>query len=71
MYGAFYQFETLTLCYIDTTSILKEMMTTEEINWLNAYHQTVYEKLSPHLTDEEKEWLKSKTKTFIKFAFCC
>jgi Xaa-Pro aminopeptidase len=60
-YGDFYQFETLSLCYIDTTPILKELMTVEEITWLNAYHQTVYEKLSPHLSPEEKTWLKTKT----------
>jgi Xaa-Pro aminopeptidase len=60
-YGDFYKFETLTLCPIDTTPILKEMMTTEEITWLNDYHQKVYDKLSPYLSDEEKEWLKQKT----------
>jgi len=61
-YGDFYQFETLSLCYIDTSPILQEMMTNEEIGWLNAYHQTVYEKLAPHLTDDEKTWLRNKTK---------
>ena len=60
-YGDFYSFETLTLCPIDTTPVLKEMMTDEEISWLNNYHQTVYEKLSPHLSDEEKVWLRHKT----------
>ena len=60
-YGDFYKFETLTLCFIDTTPILKERMTAEEIDWLNDYHQMVYEKLSPHLSDEENEWLKRKT----------
>ncbi|MDR0348083.1 MAG: aminopeptidase P family protein [Tannerella sp.] len=60
-YGDFYSFETLTLCPIDTTPILKEMMTDEEINWLNEYHQTVYDRLSPHLSDEENQWLKNKT----------
>ena len=60
-YGDFYKFETLTFCYIDTTPILKEMMTADELAWLNDYHQMVYEKLAPHLSDEEKEWLKSKT----------
>ena len=59
--GDFYKFETLTLCYIDTTPILKEMMTADEIDWLNDYHQMVYEKLAPHLSDEEKAWLKRKT----------
>ena len=61
-YGDFYKFETLSLCYIDTTPIIKEMMTSEEIAWLNEYHKTVYEKLNPHLSEEEKEWLKGKTK---------
>ena len=60
-YGDFYQFETLTLCPIDTTPILKEIMTADEIAWLNDYHRKVYEKLSPCLSDEEKDWLKEKT----------
>jgi Xaa-Pro aminopeptidase len=60
-FGDFYQFETLTLCYIDTTPLLKELMTTDEIAWLNKYHQTVYEKLSPYLSPEENAWLKTKT----------
>jgi len=64
-YGDFYKFETLTLCFIDTAPILIEMMTPDETAWLNEYHQTVYEKLAPHLSDEEKEWLKRKTKPFF------
>ncbi|MDR1523794.1 MAG: aminopeptidase P family protein [Tannerella sp.] len=60
-YGDFYRFETLTLCYIDTTPVIKEMLTGEEIAWLNEYHKMVYEKLSPYLTDEAKNWLKQKT----------
>jgi len=60
-YGEFYKFETLTLCYIDTTPIIKEMMTSEEIAWLNGYHKTVFEKLSPYLSEEEASWLKAKT----------
>ncbi|MDR2232209.1 MAG: aminopeptidase P family protein [Tannerella sp.] len=61
-FGDFYRFETLTLCPIDTTPIIQEMMTAEEITWLNSYNQTVYEKLTPYLTAEENEWLKQKTK---------
>jgi len=61
-YGDFYKFETLSLCYIDTTPLLPEMMTSEEITWLNEYHKTVYERLSPYLSDDEKAWLKEKTK---------
>ncbi len=60
-FGQFYQFETLTLFPIDTTLINKEMLTKEEIDWLNTYHQEVYDKLSPRLNDVEKTWLKAKT----------
>jgi Xaa-Pro aminopeptidase len=58
VYGDFFQFETLTLCYIDVSPIIKEMMTDEEIKWLDDYHQRVCEKLSPHLSEEENEWLR-------------
>ncbi|MDR0687195.1 MAG: aminopeptidase P family protein [Prevotellaceae bacterium] len=61
-FGDFYGFEILTLCPIDTTPIVREMMTDEETAWLNAYHRAVYEKLSPRLSDAEKAWLKDKTK---------
>ena len=58
-FGQFLQFESLTLCPIDTTPIVKEMMLDEEIAWLNQYHQHVFETLSPHLTAEEVAWLKN------------
>lgn len=61
-FGDFYGFETLTLCPIDTTPIVRELMTDEEAAWLNAYHREVYEKLSPHLSDVEAAWLKDRTK---------
>lgn len=61
-FGAFYSFETVTLCPIDTTPVIKEMLTEKEISWLNNYHQYVYDRLSPNLNEEEKEWLKEKTK---------
>jgi Xaa-Pro aminopeptidase len=58
-FGQFLQFESLTLCPIDTTPIVKEMLLDEEIAWLNQYHQRVFETLSPHLTAEEVAWLKN------------
>ena len=61
-FGKFLQFEPLTLCPIDTTPIVMEMMTAEEIEWLNDYHATVYEKLAPHLNDDERDWLAEATK---------
>ena len=61
-FGTFLQFEPLTLCPIDTEPIILDELAPEEIAWLNSYHKYVYEKLAPHLDDEEKEWLKEKTK---------
>lgn len=61
-FGSYLQFEHLTLCPIDKEPILIEMLSRDEIEWLNSYHQTVYEKLSPYLCKEEIEWLKEATK---------
>ncbi len=62
-FGQFLQMEPLTLCPIDTDPIIMEMLTHEEVEWLNSYHKTVYERLSPLLdNEEEREFLKEKTK---------
>ena len=61
-FGKFLQIEPLTLCPIDTTPIDVDMLLPEEIDWLNAYHHIVYEKLSPFLDEEEKIWLENATK---------
>ena len=61
-FGKFLQIEPLTLCPIDTTPIDVDMLLSEEIDWLNAYHHSVYEKLSPFLDEEEKIWLENATK---------
>ena len=58
-FGKFLQFESLTLCPIDKAPILIEMMTQEEIQWLNDYHQRVFDTLSPHLSAEEAAWLRT------------
>lgn len=60
-FGQFLRFDTVSLCYIDKTLIDKSLLGPKEIDWLNNYHSEVYEKLSPHLTTDEKEWLKGKT----------
>ena len=57
-FGKFLQFEPLTLCPIDKKPIIKEMMLSEEIVWLNQYHQRVLDVLSPRLDDGEIEWLQ-------------
>ena len=61
-FGRFLQFEPLTLCPIDTTPIVRDMMLDEEIEWLNQYHAQVYQTLSTHLDEEEREWLREATK---------
>lgn len=66
MFGKYLKFETLTLCPICRKGIIKELLTAEEIGWLNDYHRTVYEKLSPDLNNDEKEWLKEACKAVIR-----
>ena len=61
-FGRFLQMEPLTLCPIDTEPIIIDMMRPEEIEWLNNYHKRVYDELSPLLEDEDREWLKEKTR---------
>jgi Xaa-Pro aminopeptidase len=61
-FGTFYNFETITLCPIDTRPISKKLLTKCEKKWLNKYHKMVYKKLKNHLSIEEKTWLKNKTK---------
>ncbi|MBR7031808.1 MAG: aminopeptidase P family protein [Prevotella sp.] len=58
-FGKFLQFESLTLCPIDKAPILTELLTQEELDWLNAYHQRVFDTLSPHLNQEESAWLQA------------
>ena len=59
--GQFLKFSPLTLCPIDLSPVIKEMMTPEEIQWLNDYHSMVYERLSPYLDEAEKAWLRQST----------
>jgi len=61
-FGLFLKFETLTLCYIDTSLIERSLLDDSEVLWLNSYHSLVYERLSVFLTSEERLWLKGKTK---------
>jgi len=59
-FGEFYAFETLTLCPIDMKLIDFSLMSQSEIDWLTNYHQMVYERLSPSLSEDEKDWLKKQ-----------
>lgn len=61
-FGQFLELETITFAPIDLDGINKELMTQKEIEYLNNYHQQVFEKISPFLNEEEKTWLKEYTR---------
>ncbi len=56
----FLSWETLTLCYYDTTLLKRSIMTQDEIEWINAYHKHVAEEVCPLLNEDEAAWLKNK-----------
>lgn len=56
------EFEPLTLVPFDLDAVLPEKMSDKERKLLNRYHKTVYEKISPYLDEEEREWLKTATR---------
>ncbi|HUU37389.1 MAG TPA: aminopeptidase P family protein [Candidatus Desulfaltia sp.] len=58
----FYSFETLTLCPIDLRLVKRELLTAEEIRWLNSYHRRVRKELTPRLDRAEAAWLKNVTR---------
>lgn len=60
--GEFYRFETISYCPIDLDGVKVKLLNPEEKLWLNRYHRIVYEKLSPYLNKEEKEFLKYETR---------
>ena len=61
-YGQFYRFEHLTLCPIDLTPVLTELLSPDEKKALNDYHAMVFERLRSGLTEEEAAWLREITK---------
>ncbi len=61
-FGDFYRFDTISYCPIDLNGVVKEMLSLEELEWLNNYHETVYNKLSPFMNDIEKKFLKELTR---------
>ncbi|MCX2481748.1 aminopeptidase family protein P [Pedobacter sp. MC2016-15] len=61
-FNEFYAFEALTIAPINTTIVVKELLEQSQIDWLNAYHALVLERLSPALNEEERQWLQNATK---------
>lgn len=47
---------------LDTRPVITEMLTDEELDWLNDYNKTTYEKLSPYLTGNDLKYLEESTK---------
>lgn len=61
-YGDFLCFEPLTLCPYDLRPVVRDMLTADEVRWINSYHQHVRETLMPHLTDpRDQQWLQHAT----------
>ena len=60
-FGEFLEFETLTLCPIDTRCIDMSLMRIDEIAWLNGYHATVRQRLAPKLSGDALAWLNTRT----------
>lgn len=61
-YGQFMYFEPITLVPFDMDAVDVSMLDTDEIAYLNAYNQRVFDTISPHLDEDEREWLKEYTK---------
>lgn len=60
--GKFLRFEVLSYVPIDLEAVDVNMLDEKEKDWLNNYHQMVYDKLSPYLDEEEKDWLRNETR---------
>ncbi len=59
-FGSFLEFETLTLCPIDTRALALDLLDADERDWLNAYHRKVEAALSPLLDDADRDWLETR-----------
>lgn len=60
-FGRFFAFETVTMCPFDRALFDTSIMSPEEIEWINNYHRTVYDRLAPSLTEDERTWLADAT----------
>lgn len=64
-FGKFYAFETITLCPFDRKLFDLSIMSADEIEWVNNYHRTVYDRLAPLMTEEERTWLAAATAPLV------
>ena len=63
-FGEFLEFETLTLCPIDVRCLDRSLLRDDEVEWLDAYHRTVRERLAPVVSGEALAWLVRRTEPF-------
>lgn len=63
-YGSFLCFDALTLVPFERSAIIAKELSTKEKEWLNKYHQKVFETIAPYLTEEEAGWLREETQEF-------
>jgi Xaa-Pro aminopeptidase len=61
-FGNFLDFETLTLCPIDSRCIERDLLNPVEVDWLNRYHATVRQRVAPHVTGAAASWLEANTR---------
>jgi Xaa-Pro aminopeptidase len=61
-FGDWLDFETMTLCHIDTSAVLVDLLDRQEVAWLNAYNERVYRQISPLLDPDAAKWLREKTR---------
>jgi Xaa-Pro aminopeptidase len=60
-FGEWHKFDTISYCPFEPDLIDEDMLTAEELEWLNDYNAATYRELSPHLDDGEKAWLRKMT----------
>ena len=63
-FGEFLSFETLTLCPIDTRCIERELLSSEDISWLNRYHAEVRSRLGGLVSGKALDWLMRRTEPY-------
>lgn len=61
-FGKFYAFETITLCPFDRSLFDVSIMSDDEIEWVDNYHHTVYDRLAPLMSESERAWLADATR---------
>jgi Xaa-Pro aminopeptidase len=61
-FGEWLDFETMTLCHIDTAAVLPDLLDHQEKAWLNSYNERVYREISPCLPEDVAHWLREKTR---------